>query len=620
MSNAQKTLGSYVVAKTDPVRKVREAYLLAKECQGKRRDQWTEVYLNYHGYLREKFKKTRRSNFHYHKIFPQAELEASRMTVGQFSHKPFVSIQPSNGTSVDIAANRERILQYYFEHCPAWYLTSQRLLKYTLLYGCGFRIPSWKRLRRKVEKVIDLEIYGYRFKEKIMVEETVYEGLWFEVLSPTEVFPHPHGLTLEEKPWVVIEQFLPAQQLLEMAESGAFDVSKVKQIPLNMSGQNEIQYHMRQAEMGYEKPKPDEGIVRLQHLIADDHFITLANDETIIRDVDNFYYHKTKPIVQGIKTLDPDSFYPISMAKMILPAQKFGNLLLDMAADNAIMNNWPIWKHKSTVDPNWLISVPNQHIPVEEMDDVDIVRMPEMKQDILQLNALIGSSIEETTGYFGPQKGFSQRVHSATSDTIFASQGDQRIQYDAMTYEKCTLLPEAKICASLVEQFMPEQTQVYMDGNGQGQQYQRISKEEICGEFLYRVSGISESIRRAAGRADLVELVKLGTQTKQYVRLLTGEVMPVPLQNDRYALKTLYQSFDREDAERFMLPPEVFGTPVDAPRGDVTDQIESLLSTGAGEQFDAQQSGGQATEMRNLPEASRLSERPATEPFQLLAG
>ncbi|MEW6014168.1 MAG: hypothetical protein AB1690_02475 [Candidatus Zixiibacteriota bacterium] len=615
MPKESKTLGAYVIAKTDPVKKVREAYQLAKECQRTRRDQWTEIYLNYHGYLREKFKKLRRSNFHYHKIFPQVELEASRMTIGQFSHKPFVSVQPSNGTAFDIAQNRERVLQYYFEHCPAWYLTSQRLLKYTLLYGCGFRIPSWKRIKRKTEKVIDLEIYGYRYKEKIMVEETVYDGLWFEVLSPTEVFPHPHGLTLEEKPWVIIEQFLPAQHLLEMAQSGAFDLSKVKQIPLNMSGQNEIQYYMRQSQMGYEQPKPDEGIIRLQHFIADDHFITLANDETIIRDVDNFYYHKTKPIVQGIKTLDPDSFYPIAMAKMILPAQKFGNLLLDMAGDNAIMNNWPIWKHKANVDPNWLISVPNQRIPVEEMDDVDIVRMPEMKQDILQLNALIASSIEETTGYFGPQKGFSPRVHSATSDTIFASQGDQRIQYDGMTYEKCTLLPEAKICASLVEQFMPEQMQVYMDGSAQGGQYQWISKEEICGEFLYRVSGISESIRRAARRADLVELVRLGSQTQQYVRLVTGEVIPAPLQNNRYALKTLYQSFDREDAERFMIPAEVFGIPLDTGQNDVLTQVASILNTGGAERLLGRQAN---PELGNLPEASRLSERAPTQPYQLL--
>ncbi|RJX21814.1 MAG: hypothetical protein C4570_02070 [Ammonifex sp.] len=575
MANETKTLAVYLKTPKKAADVVRDAYNLSRQLGQKRRDTWTEIYLAYHGYIREKLKKPKRANFHIHKIFPQIEMEAARYTTGLFTHRPFVSVTPSNASTFELARNRETVIQYYLEHCPSWYLSNLRLLKYTLLYGCAFRVHSWRTISREVRKIRPVDIWGQKtnltYRED--VKEMIYDGPWFETYSPTEVFPHPFGLTLDQKPWVVVEEFSPAEDLLLFAEGGAYDVARVKHIPLNMSGQNDIQYMLRGQELGYEKIEPQEDIVRLQHYFSKERFITLANDEVVIRDIKNPYLHGEIPVTMGVKTLDPDAFWPIGAAKPILPAQKFNNLVFDTSADSALMSGWPIWKYKSNIDKNYLISVPNQRIPVEAMDDVDVVKLPEMKQDLLQLKAMIEANIEECTGYFGPQKGFSGQRHTATSDTIFAQQGDVRIQYDVMTYEKLTLLPEAKKLAAMIEQFMPEELQLYMTGPGAGVM-QKLTQDDIRGEFHYRVSGISESIRRAGNKQALVELVQIAQGAQQFVRLFNGMIAPVPLLDNFYAFEQLFRTLDREDAEKFVIRPEVFGMPLN------TDQLSPVPMPG----------------------------------------
>jgi hypothetical protein len=586
-----KTLEQYVFEKKDPKTIITDRFKLARDGNAKRRQQWSNIYRAYHGYIKDSQRRQRRSNFHIHKIFPQIELEAARFITGYFSHKPFVAVVNSQGQDPETAKIREETQQYYYEHCPGFYLSTLRLIKYTLLYGCGFRVPSWRTIKQKVKRPIRAQLWGQElnipgFEEE--VEETVYDGLWFETYSPTEVFPHPFTVDFNRLPWCIIQEWIHCEELLSLAEQGAFDVSEVNKIPLNSYSQNDIEYQARVNELGYEKPMEDESMVCLQHQFTPDSFMTLANGETIIRDIDNELLHKKIPIIQGVKTLDPDSFWPVGSALKILPNQKLVNLFTNMMADYSVLTNYPIWKHRPHIDPNYLISVPNQRIPVENPEDVDVVRFPEMKHDLIALKAMIETNIEEITGYFGPQKGFSDTRHTATSDTIFASQGDKRIQYDIMTFENLTLLPEAKMVGALIEQFMPPQVEIYVSGGPAG--YGRtVSPEMIRGEFTYRVRGISESINRSLQRAQLVELYNIGANSQQFVRMANGMIAPVPLQDNYYALKELYEAFDRRDAEKIVIRPEVFGQPLNSeslnpfalPGVPGQDQLFTNSTTGA---------------------------------------
>lgn len=561
-----KTLSSYIIMKEDPAKKVRDAYEIAKNATTKRRETWKEIYEQYHGYISKSAKKYKRANFHFHKIFPQIEMEAARFITGYFSHTPFVGIRPGGSATVEMAKQREDTQQYYYKHCPNFYLSTLRLIKHTLLYGSGFRVPSWRTIKRKAQKPVTIIVAGQEIVIPGMtqeVEETVYDGIWYDNFSPSEVFPDPYGTDIDNCRYVIVEEWVDANDLMERAKAGAYDLGRVQKIPLNMSGQDDREFALRAQEMGYEKPPSDEGIIRLQHYFADDHFITMANDETIIRDIDNFLEHKKKPIIQGMKTIDTDSFWPVGSARNLMVDQKLINLFVNMSAETAVSSNYPIWWYRKggSVDPNHLISVPNQRIPMSDPEDAGIIQMPEMKQDLLALKMMVEQNMEEITGYFGPQKGYSQTRHTATSDSLFMQSGDKRINYDVMTFENCTLLPEAKQIGSMIEQFMPEELEVQLSGPGTGQ-FIKMTPEMFRGEYIYRVSGISAAINRSLQRQQLLELAQIGASMQQFVRMQNGMIAPVPLQDNYYALKEVYEAFDRQDAENMLIRPEVFGEPL----------------------------------------------------------
>jgi hypothetical protein len=260
-----------------------------------------------------------------------------------------------------------------------------------------------------------------------------------------------------------------------------------------------------------------------------------------------------------------------------------------------------VWKYRAgQVNPNKLLSLPNQAIPVKNMADVDIMKMPEMKQDILSLMAVLDASLEETTGYFGTQKGASSEQRTATSDSIFQQEGNLRIQYDTMTYEKLTLNEEARLISKTIQQFMPEEVAVRV-ADSPKQEFESVQRQDIQGEYDYSVSGASEGMNRAIVQKQLIEFFNSAQAVDQLVKLPGGQIVPMPLLHTYNAAKEILQGFDHKGADRWLHRPEVFGMPVD------NDMFE---------QFGLPRLQG----FENIPVASGDNGRPGGNPVNALRG
>lgn len=564
VSRNANTLAKYVHIKKDQANDIIECYDRARALTQHRRDRWSEIYKMYHGYIKDRNRSKGRANFHWHKMFPAIETEAARFVLSYFSHTPYTTVIPTNGTSVDASKVMENSIQYYYEHCPVHFMSTLRLIKNTGLYGIGFRIPSWKTKTAKIKRTVPITMYNVQVGvEEIETEEVIYDGLWFDTYSPGQVFVDPYALDLESARYVIVEEWVPAEELLEKAKQGIYDLDKVNKIPMNASGQNEMEYIQRMEALGHPSPEADRGMVRLQHKLADDHFVTLANGVTIIRDTNNFYDHKKKPIIRGVKSLDPESFYPIGTGSVILPNQKMRNVFGNSMIDRVISSYHHMWKYKgSTVDPAQLLSVPNNRIRVQHMDDVEIIQAPEMKRDMLVVQELLDVNQEESIGYFGTQKGAAMGpAQTATSDSIFNEQGDKRITYDVMVFENGTLLPESKMVAALIAQFMPDETELRVNGPG-GFSFQKINKQDIRGEYDFRAGGASESMNKAVAQQQMINLYNIASQATQYVKMPTGQMIPVPVLDTWNALKDIYEGAGVKDVDKILYRPEIFGIPI----------------------------------------------------------
>jgi len=569
----------------DPVDEVKANYNIAEKhlrASGKY-EIWEDIFRYYHGYLKSKLSNKLVPNFHMHKLFPAIETSAARFALSYFANTPFITIDPRSRDSVDSAPKLEKTVQYYLENTPDFYLSTMRLVKYCQLYGVAFRVPSWRREKRMVERKVPIFDGDVRIgDERVKREEVIYDGLQLNTYGPTEVFINPFTRYFNKAGWVILEEYVPLKDILDKAKMGFYDIDKVNKIPLNGSGQDNIPYHLRLEAIGQSKPEPDHTVIRLWHQLSNDSIKTIANEQICIRDIDNPIETKRMPIVMASQIIDVDSMYPISQGELILPTQKMFNLL-NNASTQVILNNLhPVWKYKiGKVDPDYLVSLPNHKIPMHgnNLDDAEIMNMPEMKSDIMLMLQLLASNMEETVGMFGPQKGYSTQKHTATSDSIFQQEGNKRIEFDVMTLERLALIPEAELIVSLILQNMGDSTSIKVSGSTDFVDY---DPEELRGQYKYKVGGASQAIARGLIHQQLVSLYEISSNAQQYVRMQTGELVPVPVLNVYNGIKELYQSAGHSDIERYLYRTEVFGIPVDSEMfknfglNDTPDEIDNL--------------------------------------------
>jgi hypothetical protein len=435
------------------------------------------------------------------------------------------------------------------------------------MYGASFMVPSWKNITRKqtinIPKMIgsgDMSfIIGF---DKQEVDVRMYDGLWFKTYSPWEVVFDPWSRFPR---WRIVEEFVHYSELIDMARQGQYDSAKVDSVPLNSDGQSEASFTARQTAVGRPALKPDKEIIRLQHLFFADRFYTLANGAVIIRDTDNWFDHGEIPVVQGTFVVDPDSSYGMSTGVLMLPGQKMINVVDNLTIDHVMQSvNWQ-WKYKTGVDPNQLLGLPNHRIgPLKSMDDVDIIVPPEVKHDLLLIGAGLSDSMDEMYGYYSAQKGTSAAggANTATSDTIFQQEGNIRIASDTRNYEELSGIPEAKQTSKNVAQFMDDTIEIAVEDMG-GQAFEKLSRDQIQGEFTYRASGASDTINKAVAQQQVSEFFALAKDAQQYVMLPDGQIVPMPVQNNYEVIKEYYESMGKRNVNRMLYNPALFGIPLD---------------------------------------------------------
>lgn len=582
-----------ILKSQDPVRMVLDHVTASKTALFPQRKKWRNQYNAYHGISSLKGKIKGRANLYFRKLYAQIELEAARFITSYFASRPFSTVLPTSGSTVESAQKMEHSLQFYYEHCPSFYLSRQQLVKQTLIYGTSYSVPSWRTERRKVRQYVPVKMHGFDVGMELKEEEqVVYDGLWFDVYGASEVFPYAWPKPGRQIPSYVIEEFIHITELVQRAQDKAYDFGNVMKIPLNSAGQTDAEFRQKMVALGRMEPKLDNDMVRLLHYFTKDRFVTVANDALAIRDISNPHFHNEIPVIQAIKTLDPDSYWPISTAELILPYEKMYNALKNTTIDLAVSGAWPMWKYKAgSIAPSFLQPLPNAKIPVKNMNDVEILQLPETKFDIAAVLLMLQSDIEEATGYFAAQQG--RRTpgtsrNTATSDSIFNEQGNIRIAYATESFEEFTLKPEAKQAAKLVQQHMPQNVSMRIGGHG-GFDFQDISPGDISGDYDFQVSNGSERINRSVIQQQMINFLGIIGDAQQFVRLPDGQMAPVPLVNNYEYIKSVVNNWDRNLTDKVLYRPEIFGIPLtndllgqfNLPAVPGLDQLHQQPGTGA---------------------------------------
>lgn len=502
-----------IVKPKEPLEQVRDVMERAMKARDKHLEDWRNDFRLYKSYIDMSNRDKRRSNAFIPLVFPLIENAAARYIVGLMGVDPIVSVLPREQGDYSGAQAMELALQYYLERAGI-FMPMNEVAKLMLMFGDGFIVERWRTEIRNKTVEEPIEELGFTVGyEEVERPEIIYDGVWFDVYAPYQVF-HDGGDTVDQCKVVVVEDFWHIDDLRALEKRGL--VHDIDDIPLGdrelMAGGSEMDKWSLYKDCGYSSPEDDEGMVRVWRAFWDDHWYWIAQAHTEIFDHDNPHSHGRKPLVQFPKTKQPKHFFSISATRPAARLQHAYNTLFDQVMDrNAqTINPWVLLKRTSGINPNRLISTPNNIIETngEPSTDIYVHTVPALTGDAGAMMDQIKSAFDEVTGYFGYQKGFEQTTRTAKEATILAQAGDMRIRYDLMQYESYGMRPLAERVGSDIQDWMPGEIQARLAGSN-GFRFQRLSRDELRGSYDYRFLGSTAAYNREIDRAQLLEMLNL---------------------------------------------------------------------------------------------------------------
>lgn len=563
------TIAEHIIVKADPKKRIIQRWDDWERSMAQEFPRWEQIYKLYHGYIADKEKNPSKANFHFHQIFPQIEAESARYVMAMMTQMPIVNVTPRGSGTEDSADLMEACLQYYYDICPVFYLKMFQYIKRMRTFGYAWMIPSWKRQTAMVKErqayLYDGQPTGFFTIEE--TEQVIYEGLWFDVYSPYEmaVSRQSEG----SGAWQMPMEFLSLDDVLDLAGKDGYEKALIDRIPLNAYKQNSRQFNRLRGVIGKPNLDQDTDVICFQHEITPKRITTLANGEIVVRDIPNPLWKQRLRAVKGFSTVDPDGLESTGSAHQMVTNQKLTNLTNNISINRFVHSASPLTlvagtKATAAAMSGRLIPRAGVAVPVDDVDrSVRYMELPQNQYDAQIIRDVLRQSNQDTTGYYGSQMGNTQdsQGNTATAEQIYNEQAQKRISADVLTFERCSMLPLGRDCADMIMQYMPEGTEVRI-GLGQGAGFLAVSPEDVRGEYMFSVTGASESINRAVVQRQMIDFTAIATGLQQYVRdPMTGAIMPVPVLDAYNWAKDICGGWNK-NAEQVLYRPEVFGIPV----------------------------------------------------------
>lgn len=496
--------------KKDPAKLVRERVEGGRNHSQTRLKQWRDDWKLYRSWIDMSSRDKRRSNTFIPLTFSLVETAAARYVLSMMGSDPIVSVLPRGSDDIDGAFGMELAMQYYLEKMGI-FIPLAEVARLLLIYGDGFIVNRWRHEKRIVMKKEPVVFMGTKIGEQEVEEERIiYDGPWGDVVAPFQVYADPYGYSVDSCRWIVVEDWVSRQQLEMDEEQGRVEnVSKIGDSGGD-AGDSEVFRFWK--DVGYETPEGDKEMVLRWRMFEDDHWITIANSETVILDDNNPHNHQLKPVAQFPKVPQSKSFYSLSAIRPVARLQHLINTQIDQVMDRNNMTLHPLIAYDANkqIDPYRLISSPNQTVPVDgdPASSLYVHKIPELTGAVMEFVQYIRAAFDEASGYFGYQRGFSDQRQTATVGSILNEQGDMRIRFDTMAAEEYGMRRWARLIGADIQQFMTDPVQARLTGNGRPL-FPRLTPDEIMGDYDYRFTGPQSVYNREVDRAQITEIMNL---------------------------------------------------------------------------------------------------------------
>lgn len=494
---------------------------------GNYKELWSRCYKRYRNFV-EQMKDKDRSNISIPYTFTQVETVIPRLVESLFAARPYVAFT-GRKTGYDTNAKKmETLIDWQMNERFDIQDKFHTGLKTMVMFGTTVAYSGWKYSERNIIKkkevpvtVTDedgsvkpvLDEYGQPITtlKGMPHVEVDYDDPDIQFIDLGLFFVDPNAENIDDARYCGHTCFESKEFLKSMEKMGIWEIDWRKVENSNMK--NEARnYRMSQVGLtnNTETSDSDDGLYRVDYYWEDDKYVVLINLSHVAKETENLYWHKRKPYVKDVYTRVPFEFYGMGLIETIEDLQDELNSERNMRIDYrkfAMRRMWKV-KRSSNINKNQLVWKQGGIIDVEEMDDIQEIRVDQSVGSSYTEEGTIKRDMQDASGVQDVVMGTSGSSETATTTMSKDSNASSRFKLVISSNEKRLLVGIARLMSMMNQQLINDERMLKVTGESA---FTSILPEDIQGEFDLIAAGanVEPLANKEAHKQRLVELYGL---------------------------------------------------------------------------------------------------------------
>lgn len=498
----------------------------------------------------------------FNRILPIIHTLLSRFMDQLYQAGNIISVKPRKKKDVNRAKQVEGVLNYQMEvlndidgHGGS-YLTMMKWFFNTITFGKGITKLYWRKEERISPTRIALPVpnfdrmgnfQGFDIIDQVNQEmQTVYDGPYMEVIHNKCFVPHPEYKSIQQMPQVFIVYKRSLDEIKRQADKGIY-----KNIDeLGMPGTGPSSFEGDSSEMvskskeieGYDsyesndsdRKTPEMDILEAYcKLILEDEpyevgsgikikgkeeecIVHIGNYKTILSLQVNPY--GMRPLFDMGCYYHPELYWDLGMVQLTKGIQEQINNLGNLRMSNAFLLLNPMIKvnTNSDIDPEYLTWKPFGVIPVDDMNDVEPLIVPDTNSNLfMEQEAFYKNTIQDIMGMYDYNMGATpQRQERVGVVYGIQAMGEARAKLLLMSMDYLGIRPLLKYMMLLNTFHLPSGFE-YRIGDRDDQTFGNIFGNDIHSDFDFaaRYTAMEPALGKQFRAQQLIQMAQMWMQS-----------------------------------------------------------------------------------------------------------
>ncbi len=548
-------------------------------------------------------------NENFNRVLPIINTILSRFMDQLYQGGNIVSVKPRKRADLERAKKAEGVLNYQLEvlndidQQGGSYLTMMKWFFNALTFGKGIAKAYWRKEDRISPKRIDLPVPNFDRQGNFqgfdvvghLTEEmqTVYDGPYVEVLHNKLFLPHPEYKNIQQMPQVFIIYQKTMDYVKRMADKGIYkNINQLGHLGAggasagSASGTASLGQDSREAfieslhiesafmheDTNDPRKTPNVDIIEAYaKMVLEDTPYSVGSgikikgaEEEVIAHIGNYNTllslqkntYGVRPLFDMGAYYHPELYWDLGLIQLTKGIQNQINNLANLRIQNAMMLINPMIKvaADADIDPEALVWKPFGIVPVEDMNDVEPLIVPDTNSNLfMEQEMFYKSAIQDIMGMYDYNMGQTpQRQERVGVVYGIQAMGEARAKLMLMSMDYLGIRPLLKYMMTLNTFHLPSGFE-YRKGGGGQEEFGQIFGDDIHADFDFaaRYTAMEPALGKQARSQQLVQMAGLWQQNPwvnqfQYTKLMM-ELLDI--READYLLKTPEQ-FQQEMQQR----------------------------------------------------------------------